>query len=256
MKNLWTLEGKFALVTGGTKGIGLAIAEEFLRLGAEVMIVARDQELVNAYVNGWIKKGFSAFGVAADLSDEDGRKIIFNEVEKIWGGLDILINNVGTNIRLKTVNYSPNKLQKIINTNLVSTFDMCRLSHPFLKLSSQASIVNISSVAGMTHVKTGSPYALTKAAINQLTKNLAVEWASEKIRVNAVAPWYIKTPLAEQVLQNEEYLNSVLDRTPLNRIGEAQEVATTVAFLCMQASSYITGQCLAVDGGFSVNGFS
>lgn len=256
MKNFWTLEGKFALVTGGTKGIGLAIAEEFLRLGAEVMIVARDQELVNAYVNGWIKKGFSAFGVAADLSDEDDRKIIFNEVEKIWGGLDILINNVGTNIRLKTVNYSPNKFQKIINTNLVSTFDMCRLSHPFLKLSSQASIVNISSVAGMTHVKTGSPYALTKAAINQLTKNLAVEWASEKIRVNAVAPWYIKTPLAEQVLQNEEYLNSVLDRTPLNRIGEAQEVATTVAFLCMQASSYITGQCLAVDGGFSVNGFS
>ncbi|KAA3602984.1 MAG: SDR family oxidoreductase [Calditrichaeota bacterium] len=255
MKNLWNLEGKLALVTGGTKGIGLAITEELLRLGAEVTVVARGEELLNTYVDGWQKKGFSAYGISADLSKDEDRRRIFNEVERIWGGLDFLVNNVGTNIRLKTTSYSLSKFQKIIDTNLTSTFEMCRLSHPFLKLSSQASIVNISSVAGLVHVKSGSPYGLTKAAINQLTKNLAVEWASENIRVNAVAPWYIKTPLAEQVLQDKEYLESVLDRTPLNRIGEPSEVASTVAFLCMNASSYITGQCLAVDGGFSVYGF-
>lgn len=255
MKNLWNLEGKFALVTGGTKGIGLAIAEEFLRLKAQIMIVARDEELVENCVEKWQKKGFSAFGISADLTKDEDRKQVFNEVEKVWSGLDILVNNVGTNIRLKTVNYSLSKFHKIIDTNLTSTFEMCRLSHPFLKLSSQASIVNISSVAGLVHVKSGSPYGLTKAAINQLTKNLAVEWASDKIRVNAVAPWYINTPLAEQVLQDKKYLSSVLDRTPLGRIGEPSEVAATVAFLCMNAASYITGQCLAVDGGFSVYGF-
>ncbi len=255
MKNLWNLEDKLALITGGTKGIGLAIAEEFLRLGAEVMIVARNEEMVKSCVKKWQEKGLPVFGIPADLSKDEDRKRVFNEVEKVWSGLDILVNNVGTNIRLKTVNYSLSKFQKIIDTNLTSTFEMCRLSHPFLKLSEQASIVNISSVAGLVHVKSGSPYGLTKAAINQLTKNLAVEWASENIRVNAVAPWYIKTPLAEQVLQGKEYLESVLERTPLNRIGEPSEVASTVAFLCMNASSYITGQCLAVDGGFSVYGF-
>jgi len=96
---------------------------------------------------------------------------------------------------------------------------------------------------------------MTKAAIIQMTKNLACEWASENIRVNAVAPWYIETPLAKQVLKDLDYLKSVLDRTPMKRIGKPTEVASAVAFLAMPASSYITGQCLAIDGGFSVYGF-
>ena len=172
-----------------------------------------------------------------------------------WGELDILVNNVGTNIRKKAVQYSAKAYRQIFDTNLTSAFDMCRGAYPFLKKSNSASIVNISSVAGSTHVRTGAPYGMTKAALIQMTRNLAAEWAEDSIRVNCVAPWYIRTPLAETVLKNPEYLSAVLARTPMQRIGTPEEVATVVAFLGMPASSYVTGQCVSVDGGFSIFGF-
>ena len=127
--------------------------------------------------------------------------------------------------------------------------------HPLLKNSGDASIVNIVSVAGITSVGTGSPYAISKAGIIHFTKYLAVEWAGDSIRVNAVAPWYIRTSLTEPVLKDPGYLKAVLDRTPMKRIGEPEEVAAAVAFLSMPAASYITGECISVDGGFLKYGF-
>jgi Tropinone reductase 1 len=139
--------------------------------------------------------------------------------------------------------------------NLVSCFELCRLMYPVLKKNAPSAVVNNASVAGLTHLRTGPSYGMSKAAMIQLTRNLAVEWADDGIRVNAVAPWYIRTPLAEQVLQDPEFLSEVLERTPMKRIGEIEECARLMAFLCMPASAYITGQCVAVDGGFSVFGF-
>ncbi|KAF5786708.1 putative oxidoreductase [Helianthus annuus] len=140
-------------------------------------------------------------------------------------------------------------------TNLESCYHMCQLVHPLLKISGVGSIVFISSVAGLIHVAVGSVYSATKGALNQLTKNLASEWAKDNIRTNCVAPWFAKTSLMEPALDNKEFLDQVASRTPLKRFAEANEVSSSVGFLCLPAASYITGQTIDVDGGFTVNGF-
>lgn len=251
----WTLKGRHALITGATKGIGRGIAEDFLRLGADIFIVARNAERMDELLNDWHAAGFTANGISADVSDPEDRKRILSEIEQVWSQLDILVNNVGTNIRKKTADYSLDEYETLLSINLTSTFEMCRLTFPLLKASGRSAIVNIASVAGLTHVRTGSPYGMSKAAMVQLGKNLAVEWAPHGIRVNTVAPWYIRTPLVEPLFENKAYLSEVLSNTPMNRVGEPEEAANLVSFLCMPASSYITGQCIAVDGGFMANGF-
>ena len=251
----WNLEGKRALITGGTKGIGLAIAEEFMSLGAEIIVVARSKDLIDEKLNEWKTMGYTAIGFSRDLSSQDDRIKLAKDVETVWDRFDFLINNVGTNIRKKTIDFTTEEYLKVLNTNMIASFELCRLFYAMLKKANGASIVNMTSVAGLTHLRTGPPYGMSKAALDQLTRNLAVEWAEDKIRVNSIAPWYIDTPLVEHLMKDEKYYNAVIDRTPMKRIGKPREVASLAAYLCMEEASYITGQIIAVDGGFTVNGF-
>jgi Tropinone reductase 1 len=255
MNQRWTLEGNTALVTGGTKGIGRAIVDSFLLWGADVFFVARNEDDIARMEDELKDHPKSCHGIQADVSRQTDREEIVDFVNKRVQKLDILVNNAGTNIRKKTEDYSEEEFRLIMDTNFTAAFNLSKKFLPLLKASGKASVVFNSSVAGINHMRTGSVYGATKAAMIQLTKNLAVEWAEHGIRVNAVAPYYIKTPLAEQVLANPEYLEEVLGRTPMRRVGEPREVADLVTFLCMPAASYIIGQCIAVDGGFTVNMF-
>lgn len=252
--NYWSLAGKTALITGSTKGIGRAIAEEMAELGAHVLIVSRNESDVEKFVNQLNEAGLNASGTTADVSIEADRDKLTDWVKSI-GKLDILVNNVGTNIRKKMTEYSVSEYHHILQTNMHSNFALSQAMYPLLKASGGATLVNMLSVAGLTHIRTGAPYGMTKAALLQLTRNLAVEWASDHIRVNAVAPWYTMTPLVEKLFENKDYLNEILEKTPIGRIASPAEVARVVCFLCMPASSYVTGQCITVDGGFTINSF-
>lgn len=252
----WSLGGRLALVTGASRGLGRATALEFAALGADLVLVARGAEALAAVEEElrmqWPDRGVSC--VRADLACEEGRDTVVNFVAE-RGRLDILVNNVGMNIRKPMTELSLADFRAVQEANVVSCFELCRRLRPALEAAAPSCVVNNASVAGVTHLRTGAAYGMSKAAMIQLTRNLAVEWARLGIRVNAVAPWYIDTPLARQVLADEDYRSAVLARTPLGRVGQPGEVARAIAFLCMDASSYITGQTLAIDGGFSVYGF-
>jgi len=250
----WTLEGKLALITGASRGIGKAIAEEFLNLGCKIICVARNAGEIQKVTEHWRQQGHLAIGVAADVTLAADRVRISAVIEEHGGKLDILVNNAATTIRKKLHDYTEQEYRQIFDVNVIGLLEMCRMAFPYLKVNNQGSVINIASVAGMTDVQSGAPYGLSKGAIIQLGKNLAAEWSEWGIRVNSVSPWYTNTPMAEPVLTNPERLSRILNRTPLGRVGQPEEVAAVVSFLAMDKSSYVTGQNIAVDGGFLIKG--
>ncbi|XP_020106982.1 tropinone reductase homolog At2g29170-like isoform X8 [Ananas comosus] len=255
-KERWSLHGMTALVTGGTKGIGYAVVEELLSFGAAVHTCARNETELQSCVERWRGMGYPRVtGSVCDVSSRKQREQLMSEVASLYAGkLNILINNAGTDITKPTTEYTKEDAAHIWATNFESAFHLSQLSHPLLKESGRGSIVFVSFVAGVVAIPYGTPYAGTKGAMNQLAKNLACEWAVDHIRANSVAPWFTRTPLADPSL-DEQTLAKIRSRTPLGRIAEPEEVSSAVAFLCLPAASYITGQTITVDGGMTINGF-
>ncbi|WP_027954374.1 SDR family NAD(P)-dependent oxidoreductase [Halobacillus kuroshimensis] len=248
------LDHRLAVVTGGTKGIGRAITLAFAESGADVIVIARNSEELDQVKNDVEELGQRAFPIVEDINHYD---LIIEKVEKIRRGrpIDIWVNNAGMNIRSEAASVSESEWDQIINTNMKSAFFLSQYAGRIMMDNTAGKIINISSVGGHTALRTGVVYAMTKSALIQMTKNLALEWGKYNINVNAIGPWYFPTSLTEKLLQDEEYVKEILARTPLNRIGKLEELSGAAVFLASDAGNYMTGQTLLVDGGMTIYGF-
>ncbi|XP_061360921.1 tropinone reductase homolog isoform X2 [Gastrolobium bilobum] len=249
----WSLHGMTALVTGGTRGIGHAIVEELAEFGAAVHICSRNQEDINKCLEEWKSKGLNVTGSVCDLLSHDQRKGLMETVTTIFHGkLNILVNNAATAITKKIIDFTAEDISTIMGTNFESSYHLCQLAYPLLKASGYGNIVLVSSIAGLKAIPLLSVYAASKGAMNQLTKNLALEWAKDNIRANVVAPGPVMTSLLESKSSGgNESVEDIVSQTLAGRMAEPKEISALVVFLCLPAASYITGQVIAVDGGYT-----
>jgi Tropinone reductase 1 len=250
----WSLHGKRVLVTGGTRGIGRATAECLLELGATVIVVGRDESRADETRREWRAKGLAGDVIVADVATVEGRARVIDSLRAGGHSLDALVNNVGGGLRKTFVEFTVDDVDRLVALNFTSAAMLTQGLYANLKAANGAAVVNVSSVAGMVTVRNTATYGAIKAALSQLTRALAVEWATDKIRVNAVLPWFTRTSLAEPILAQPAISGPIVARTPLGRVAEPDEIASVIAFLCLPASSYMTGQNVVVDGGMSVAG--
>lgn len=250
------LDGKIAVVTGAGRGIGRALAIGLAEAGADVALLSRTEEDLKDTAAAIGDLGRRALILPTDVTNRGQvHKAIF-KVKSEWGKIDILVNNAGMNIRSKALDVTDEEWQTIMDTNLKSAFMMSQEAGKIMKdQAAGGKIINITSVGGHVALRTGVVYAATKAALIQMTKVLAMEWGQHGINVNAIGPWYFKTPLTEKLLSDEEYVNDILAVTPLKRIGELTELVGPTVFLSSDAGNYVTGQTLFVDGGMTIHGF-
>ncbi len=251
--SLFDLSGKVAIITGGSRGIGQAIAEAFAQHGAKVAVSSRKQDGVESVAEAIRQQGGDAVAFAAHNGDKSALAHLVESVVAHYGRVDILVNNAATNPHFGPILDADDGLwQKIIEVNIMGTMWLTQAVVPIMRSQGGGKIINISSVNGLRPGRMQGIYSMSKAAMNSLTQTLAMELASDKIYVNAIAPGLIKTKFAQALWDNEVVLESVMSRTPLNRIGEPDDIAGMAVYLASSASNFATGQVFVVDGGMTV----
>ncbi len=252
MENILSLEGKTAVVVGGTGELCGAMAEGLADAGAEVVLVGRSEEKAAARLQKITTAGGKAYFVAADVNARASMESLLSTVLEKSGKVDILVNGAGINSATPFLEISEEEFDRILNTNTKAVFIACQVfGSYFLKNEIKASVINIGSMSAVTPLSRVFTYSLTKAAVHNLSKNLAREWAPNGIRVNLLVPGFFPAEQNRKVL-TEERVGQIMNHTPMNRFGDAKElVGATLLLASNQASSFITGTELVVDGGFA-----
>lgn len=242
------LKNKVAVVTGGTRGIGYAVAETFLRYGAKVTIFGSRQETVDKALNKLKSENpeWEVIGLCPKLSDYSELESALNQVCEKFGRIDILVNNAGISAREPIEQYNPDDFKKIMDLNVTAVFNGCKAVVPIFRKIGGGCIINTSSMVSLYGQESGAGYPTSKFAVNGLTKSLARELGKFNIRVNAVAPGVTKTDMVAAL--PEDMVKRVSSTIPLGRMGEPQEVANAFLFLASDLASYVSGEILSVDG--------
>lgn len=246
------LDGRVALVTGASRGIGKAIALALAGAGADLALSGRDRATLEPVAEEVRALGRRALPVAFDMADLEAHGPAVEAVLAEWGRLDILVNNAGLNVRKPTLEYTPEDWDRVLNANLKGAFFLTQTAARPMIAGGGGKILNISSMTAFLGLPTVPAYTASKASLQQLTRLLAVEWAEHNIQVNAIAPGWISTELTRPLKESAELQSRyewVLSRTPAGRFGEPAELAGAAVFLCSPAADFITGQVIAVDGG-------
>lgn len=247
------LYNKTAIVTGASKGIGETIAQFLAAAGANVVINSRKQEQIDAVAESIRIAGGKCVAIAGNVGDAADAQALIDKTIEIYGGVDILVNNAAANpVYGPVLECESWAFDKIMNVNVKAPFDLSKLAHPSMKSRGGGSIINISSIEGLTPDEGLGIYSVSKAALNMLTKVCAKEWGPDNIRVNSICPGFIKTKFSQALWSNEQWMKMFMKMVPIKRIGSTEEIAALALFLASDASSYCTGGIFTADGGLTI----
>ena len=253
MSDLFDLSGKVALITGSSRGIGRAIAERMAQAGAKVVVSSRKLDACEEVVDAIRKAGGEAIAVPCNITHKEDLQRLVDETNQKLGRIDVLVCNAAVNPHYGTSQEIPDSaFEKVLDCNIRSNHWLCQLVIPAMAERRDGAVIIVSSIGGLKGSATLGTYGLTKAADMALARNLAVEWGPRNVRVNCIAPGIIRTDFAKALWDNPDVYERAIERYPLRRIGEPDEIAGTAIFLAAKAGSFLTGQTIVVDGGATV----
>jgi NAD(P)-dependent dehydrogenase (short-subunit alcohol dehydrogenase family) len=247
---MFDLSGRSAIVTGATKGLGLAMARALAEAGADVAIVSRHQDECDQVAGEIRSLGVNAFGCACDVSKREMIDALVERTTENFGKIDILVNNAGTAVTVPAKDLTEADWDKVLNINLKGVFFMAQAVGREMIKQNYGRIVNVASMFGLVGDKNVIPYLVSKGGVVQMTRGLALEWARYNVMVNAVAPGYVITSINSKELNDEKVRQYIHGKTPLRRYGQPEEIASAVLYLASDEASFVTGSIYSVDGGW------